>query len=387
MLRKIFDQKKTPRGNVGSKVSSTNKFVTVLNNAKSLQACQSPNSRVNPNPYHENPFEGQFSNSVKCSGEKGEPTLSGAALSGCPDGGAAFPCLNSNNSTETYTKIKLGTAGDQTWYQFPDGRQMVEFADGRQEILGGLSTSQRKAAFALSENIAHLVRVHGVGRIGFLTLTFPDNCKDWREAQRRFNSLCSHYLRGRFGDWVVCVEPQKRGAIHYHLVVVVGEDIRSGIDFEALAKRDYRSASPYLRSIWRDLRKHLPKYGFGRSELLPVKSTGDGIARYVGKYLDKGCAYRGDAFKGARMVRYSQGWRAVSPRFSWTSDGARNWRKLVGDLVSLVGGDDLSALSNRFGKSWAWQALQLVKRDATLSAEEVLETLRRVKHMKDNGLI
>lgn len=372
---------------MGSKVSSTNKFVTVLNNAISPQACQSPISEVRPPFQAQKPFVGHSCDPVERSGEKGEPTLSGAALLGCPDGGAAFPCLNSDNSIETYTKIKLGTAGDQTWYQFPDGRQMVEFADGRQEILGGLSTSQRKAAYALSENIAHLVRLHGVGRIGFLTLTFPDNCKDWREAQRRFNSLCSNYLRDHFGDWVVCVEPQKRGAIHYHLVVVVGEDIRSGIDFEALAKRDYRSASPYLRSIWRDLRKQLPQYGFGRSELLPVKSTGDGIARYVGKYLDKGCSYRGDAFKGARMVRYSQGWRAVSPRFSWTSEGARNWRKLVGDLVFLVGGEDLSALSNRFGKSWAWQTLQLVKRDATLSAEDILETLWRIKHMRDNGLI
>jgi hypothetical protein len=284
-------------------------------------------------------------------------------------------------------KKLLGTVGNLTFYDLPDGRQMVESGDGVQEILGGLTTSQRKSAFALSENISYLAKIHGIERIGFLTLTFSDNLKDWREAQRRFNSLRSNFLCDRFGDWVVCLEPQKRGAIHYHLVVVAFSDIRTGVDFEAIAKRDYRSAPAVLRSIWRDLRENLPKYGFGRSELLPVKSSGEGIARYVGKYLDKGCTYRGDSFKGARMVRYSQGWRAVSPRFSWVSDNAREWRQLVGSLVAMVGGDDTQALTHRFGRSWAWQTLQLIKQDRTLSAHEILNTLYRLKNMRDNGLV
>jgi hypothetical protein len=285
-------------------------------------------------------------------------------------------------------KKRLGAVGDFTFYALSDGRQMVENATGEQEILGGLSTSQRKSAFALSENISHLAKTHGIDRIGFLTLTFPDNLKDWREAQRRFNSLRSNFLCGRFGDWVVCLEPQKRGSIHYHLVVVTLSDIRTGVDFDAIASRDYRSASPSLRAIWADLRANLPRYGFGRSELLPVKSTGEGIARYVGKYLDKGCAYRGDAFKGARMVRYSQGWRAVSPRFSWVSENARQWRQLVGSLVLMVGGgNDLQPLTDRFGRSWAWQTLQLVKGDPTLTPREILDALYRVRHMRDSGLL
>jgi hypothetical protein len=284
-------------------------------------------------------------------------------------------------------KKPLGAIGNLSFYELSDGRNMVESSDGTQEILGGLSTSQRKSAFALAENIFHLAKIHGIERIGFLTLTFPDNLKDWREAQRRFNSLRSHFLCGCFGDWVVCLEPQKRGAIHYHLVVVTSSDIRTGVDFDAIASRDYRSASPALRAIWADLRATLPKYGFGRSELLPVKSTGEGIARYVGKYLDKGCAHRGDAFKGARMVRYSQGWRAVSPQFSWVSQNARQWRQLVGSLVSMVGGNDTQSLTDRFGRSWAWQTLQLVKGDVTLTPREILDALYRVKHMRDSGLL
>lgn len=51
----------------------------------------------------------------------------------------------------------------------------------------------------------------------------------------------------------------------------------------------------------------MDRYGFGRAELLPIRSYAGGIARYVGKYLEKGSQFRGEQFKGARMVRYSRG--------------------------------------------------------------------------------
>ena len=45
--------------------------------------------------------------------------------------------------------------------------------------------------------------------------------------------------------------------------------------------------------------------GFGRHELIPVRSTEDGIARYVGGYVSKWVNNRREENKGLRFVRYS----------------------------------------------------------------------------------
>ena len=56
------------------------------------------------------------------------------------------------------------------------------------------------------------------------------------------------------------VEPQghRGNAVHYHLLVVCPDDIRTGFDFEAIQRRDYRSASSTLRGMWSTLRDVLP---------------------------------------------------------------------------------------------------------------------------------
>ncbi|MEO0797293.1 MAG: hypothetical protein AAFX93_19240 [Verrucomicrobiota bacterium] len=306
-----------------------------------------------------------------------------------PDGEAVLPCRKSNNSTELPSGYDLSKGKPLVWsdsqikeakhIKFDSGRrQLVEY-DGVQEWLNGPSTSEKKKAFALVENIKHLVNLYGIERLGFLTLTFEDNVTDFREAQRRFNSLATHILRNLFENYVVTVEPQKRGAVHYHLVVACQSDIRTGFHFDAfrasqIAFRkngrcsDYfqlrqmyaESASPYLRNLWSFLRRKMKDYGFGRAELLPIRSNADGIAHYVGKYLEKGSRYRGEQFKGARMVRYSRGWRAVSQNFSWIETGQR-WRRTIAQVAHLIGADDIEDLSNKAGRYWAFKALAILK--------------------------
>lgn len=116
-------------------------------------------------------------------------------------------------------------------------------------------------------------KLYRVERLGFLTLTFADNVTNFREAQRRFNSLATNILRQHFEAWVVVVEPQKRGAVHYHLVVVCRTDVRTGFDFTAfrecqneyqthgksacfyaLRQRYASAAAPELRKLWSELR-------------------------------------------------------------------------------------------------------------------------------------
>jgi hypothetical protein len=61
-----------------------------------------------------------------------------------------------------------------------------------------------------------------------------DNVCDFREGQRRLNSLATNLLRRLFREYVVAVHRrERRGRLHYHLVAVTKEDVRTGFDFEA----------------------------------------------------------------------------------------------------------------------------------------------------------
>jgi hypothetical protein len=107
----------------------------------------------------------------------------------------------------------------------------------------------------------------------------------------------------------------------------MGSDVRSGVDFGGFARGDYRPAGLELRGEWAFWRRTAPLYRFGRTELLPIRSTEEGIGRYVGKYFCKHYAVRKPEDKGARLVGYSQGWRMATTRFSWSTPGAREWRR------------------------------------------------------------
>ena len=70
----------------------------------------------------------------------------------------------------------------------------------------------------------------------------------------------------------------------------------------------YSSAPPYLRAVWRELRIKCKAYGFGRHELLPIKSNADAMAQYIGKYISKHLGSRKDEDKGKRLIASSSGW-------------------------------------------------------------------------------
>jgi len=319
-----------------------------------------------------------------------DPLWGRAAAGAAP---VSLPCLSSDNCIQNHTQRSLDEAlraagatplerifdrygrewnGEQWGPTAAAYDRAIEEAEEQGAASFGISDddwskiqtpADRKRAWSVFKNSQYLIDRHGLQKIGFLTLTFAENLTDFREAQRRFHSLATNFLRDLFDDWMVVVEPQKRGAVHYHLLVVCGADIRTGFDFEALERRDYSSASPYLRGLWQSLREGMSRYGFGRSELLPIKSTAEGAARYVGKYIGKGSRYRGDQFKGARMVRYSQGWRAVGSRFSWVDGGVR-WRSLLAEVARVGGLDTLDDFTARYGRYWARKLLQILEADS-----------------------
>lgn len=197
------------------------------------------------------------------------------------------------------------------------------------------------------------------GHVGFLTITTPD-VTDNEELRKRWRSFTTNFLKPHpdFGEWVNTKEVQKRGAWHFHLVIVLSQDIREGINFDQLKEGNYSSASPFLRRIWKELREALPLYGFGRSELLPVKSNADGIARYIGKYISKHIGSRAEEHKGVRLISYSTGWERNSIRFAWNTRNAREWRRKVEIFAKYHGCQEFYQFSAKLGPNWAYKYLQ-----------------------------
>jgi hypothetical protein len=231
-------------------------------------------------------------------------------------------------------------------------------------IPGKLTGPHQKVALALSWNVTHLCKKYGQDRVGFLTLTFADHVTDVREASKRFNSLASHVLRNRYEAFIRVLERQKNGRIHYHLLVVLKDDIRTGADFAEFAKGKghYQSANPALRLEWTFWRKTAPQFRFGRTELMPIRSDAGAMGQYVGKYIGKHIGQREERDKGARLVSYSKGSRMATSKFMQRGEYPDLWRAKVCTFVRQMAAAkpharirDTEDLAIHLGKRWSYQ--------------------------------
>ncbi len=251
----------------------------------------------------------------------GEPSADDVRSS---SGGEPLPCLFSNISIESVIK----------------------------------STQHRKSANALSWNVQYFADRFGLENLAFLTNTFADHVVCIKEAQRRFNSLLSNVIKPRYSEYIGVVERQKSGRVHFHTLLNVGKDIRTGVDFSEFEQGVYTSASDYLRSEWSYWRDTAPKYRFGRTEMLPIRSSSEAIGRYVGKYIGKHMDSRNPEDKNARLVRYSRGARTVSTRFMFLSEGSSEWRAKVCAFAHYVSArtgcePTMEGLRHELGPRWA----------------------------------
>lgn len=251
---------------------------------------------------------------------------------------AEIPCLYSNNSIENINKSTLEPLSGNAY---------------------SLSTNLKKSASALAWNVQHFVDTYGLSNVGFLTLTFRDHVTDPKEAQRRFNSLKSNILATRYRAYIRVMEPMKSGRIHYHLLVALDSDIRTGFDFSAVKNQDYSTANKAIRSEWSFWRKTAPKYRFGRTELMPVRSNSEGIGRYVGKYISKGIESRTEQFKGTRLVEYSRKAKIASTRFQFVTEGSAEWRRKLSIFVHYISDNtgcdpSFEGLRKVLGSRWSY---------------------------------
>ena len=268
--------------------------------------------------------------SVRLDGTEAQPTAPGL-----------LPCLSSNNSIGEVTPDALKAALS-------------------------LTQQHKKSACALAWNVEYIAQKYTLQRLGFLTLTFADHVLKPHEAQRRFNSLRTNVLARRYEATVRVFERQKSGRIHYHLLVVLPFDARTGVDFTELGQGNWRSASQELRNEWAFWRKTAKLYGFGRTELMPIRSTEEGIGRYVGKYIGKHHSCRKEEDRGVRLVQYSTTARMARTRFGWCTAGAAEWRskvRIFAQVVTEKSGQqvtNISDLSKLLGPRWAYHYREII---------------------------
>jgi hypothetical protein len=286
-------------------------------------------------------------------GDGGGPGAVPARSAGAAPG---LPCLNGNKSI-IEGQSRVGTAPS-------------------------LTTMAAKTVFCLAREIEALSRDYPLDRIGFLTLTFADNITDRKEAWRRFRSLRTNVLRTRYVCCIAVSERQKRGAWHFHLIVVTKAFLGTARDagLATLAQDMWREhrlwsdssgrpmgrqesvrlramISPSLRAEWKFWREIAPEYGFGRCEILPVKSTAEAMGKYCGKYVVDHLRHRLPCDKGVRRVSYInfKGRRCFRPRFSWNSPGARRWRQAVAQFALDNFCRDTADLRKKFGRRWCYK--------------------------------
>jgi hypothetical protein len=215
-----------------------------------------------------------------------------------------------------------------------------------------IRTGGRKQLFVAQQNIRLYIERFGPNNIGVLTITTPSECLSARDFQRKWHPFRTNVVTRMFptGMWVRERQP-RTGNWHAHAVVDLGWDIRTGFPFDQVGKGFYANVDPKLRDLWRRLREKSTRYKFGRTELLPIKSNGEGFAVYVTKYLGKALvSEKAGGEERCKLFGIWGGVRFAYSRFDWVSNRILRRRKawLAADC-DCVSEDQFRAM---FGSRW-----------------------------------
>ena len=246
---------------------------------------------------------------------------------------------------------------------------------------------QSKTFHSLDANCKHWMKIYGKEYIGVLTLTFKENLKCMKEAQRRYNNLMRMVAReGKFEILVKIAEAQKRGAVHYHILVKTNAPIRGNIcwdTYEAMGKATDRkaktllgkelakTAEPELVELWGWLRKKCKATKFGRHELMPMKKP-DHVKNYIGKYLEKdmqeSTLKQDGKNKGFRVITYGKkAPKVASTKFSWIAGKGGLYRYKLKKWADARGIKDADEMREIYGKAWSWKIYPHVMEDRPIS--------------------
>ena len=237
------------------------------------------------------------------------------------------------------------------------------------EEFNKLLGSSKKSAEALYQQILAYGMLFGVEKLAFLTITFAgEEAPTIEHVMKCFKSFLNSFLRRRY---VAGVRVTERGGktwrLHFHLVIVMGEDIKTGYDFKRTNfKSENPTASPYFRAEHEAIKEALPKYGFGPVHWFePAKDSLESLARYVAGYVSKNIANRVQGDKKARLwgcwgdvprACSSNFARVTSNRWLW-GQKVRIWAASHGFVAGEGAGGSfgvMDRLKDVFGPRWCF---------------------------------
>jgi hypothetical protein len=215
-----------------------------------------------------------------------------------------------------------------------------------------IRNGRHRSVFTAQENIRLYIWKHGPEKIGFLTVTTPSECLEPSAFQEKWHSYLTNVIRKTFPTGMWARERQPRsGNWHAHAVVNVGRDIWTGFPFDQVAKKFYANVDSELRKLWKHLRETAAAHGFGRTELLPLKHSGEACARYITDYLAG--AFGSEKPIGQERRRLFSVWggvRFVYPRFSFFSSRIIQKRKQW--LAEMLELPDETCIAKSLGPRW-----------------------------------
>ena len=238
-----------------------------------------------------------------------------------------------------------------------------------------MTSKMAKNAKSIAQNTAYYVKKYGIEYVGFGTITFKENLKDTKEAQRRYNSFATCLNRSKkFKILCKVVEFQKRGAVHYHLLIKTTDPIRKGFDFGAFHKsyeekknrRKYtriyaKSATSHLRHLWGYMRERAEAHGFGRTEIMPIEYPNN-VGSYLGKYVAKDQGKQG---RGVRKISYARDEiKVASPYFSWVHGKGAVWRRNLKAWAEARGFENTDQVAKAYGPRWSFHLYEEIMYDA-----------------------
>jgi len=211
---------------------------------------------------------------------------------------------------------------------------------------------RHRSVFRAEESIRLYIQKYGENNCALLTITTPSECLETKEFQAKWHSYHSNVLRKRFrtGMWIR-ERQQRTGNWHAHAVVNLGWDVRMAFPFAEVEARIYKNVDPRLRELWKELRESAASYGFGRTELIPLKYSGRACASYLTKYLAK--AFNSAKSVGEEKSRLFSPWggeRFVYPGFVFLASRITQKRKQW--LAEALGVDTPAQLKVFLGPHW-----------------------------------
>lgn len=223
-----------------------------------------------------------------------------------------------------------------------------------------VSASRSRSVYRWRIDMENFIRTWGLDEIGFVTLGFGDPQPSADEAESRFNSAMSNYLRTEFLAYIAVLERGgQNGKIHFHLLAALPFPIRPGFNFDALAKKKVRgtNACPQLKALWRRMRTRLPDYQFGGfPQVIPIRKNAAAAAVYLSGYMTKTLKCRHFDDRGRRLIRTSRNVaRNTTDRFSWNTPRAWLYREKVRLFAFKHGYYDIDDLHFQMGHDVAYK--------------------------------